>query len=121
MRCSRHTAFAVMFVLVRVSFAAAQAPALDRTVDRFVLDVAAVTAGDLSADGKWLAATTASLRDRIGIDNARFQDPSYVAPSVAEVLVIDTATGRSQKIFAEKRQVRGFKWSPTRAGSRFSR
>jgi dipeptidyl aminopeptidase/acylaminoacyl peptidase len=112
MRGCRQTVFAALFLLVRVSLAAAQSPALDRTVDRFVLDVAAVNAGDLSADGKWLAATTASLRDRIGIDNSRFQDPSYVAPSVADVLVVETATGRSQKIFAEKRQVRGFKWSP---------
>ena len=112
MRGCRQTVFATLFLLVRVSLAAAQPPALDRTVDRFVLDVAAVNAGDLSADGKWLAATTASLRDRIGIDNSRFQDPSYVAPFVADVLVIETATGRSQKIFAEKRQVRGFKWSP---------
>ena len=40
MRCCRHTMFAMVFVLlVRVSLAAAQAPALDRIVDRFVLDV----------------------------------------------------------------------------------
>jgi dipeptidyl aminopeptidase/acylaminoacyl peptidase len=112
MRCCRHATFVVLFVLVRISLAAAQAPSLDRIVDRFVLDLAAVNAADLSADGKWLAATTASLRDRIGIDNSRFQDPSYIAPSVADVWIIETATGRSQKVFSDKRQVRGFKWSP---------
>src|SRR5262245_18088643 len=99
MRCCRHVMFAVLFVLVRVSLAAAQAASLDLTVDRFVLDVATVTVGDLSADGKWLAATSGSLRDRIGIDNSRFQDPSYVAPSVSDVLIIETASGRTQKIF----------------------
>ena len=92
--------------------AGAQTPALDALVNRFVLDAVTPTTADLSADGKWLAATSATLRDRLGIDNSRFGDPTYTPPSVAEVWAIDTATGRSQPIVTGKRQVRGMKWSP---------
>src|SRR5262249_48093098 len=58
------------------------------------------------------AATTSSLHDRIGIDNARFGDPTYIAPSVTDVLIIDTQTGKTQKLFPHKEQVRNLKWSP---------
>src|SRR5437868_1618905 len=92
--------------------AGAQTATLDALVNRFVLDAVAPTAADLSADGKWLAATSATLRDRIGIDNSRFADPTYTAPSVAEVWAIETSTGRPQRIVTGKRQVRGLKWSP---------
>ncbi|MBK8314316.1 MAG: hypothetical protein IPL01_09960 [Acidobacteria bacterium] len=80
------------------------------TVDD-MLDVVNYGAADVSDDGRWVAATGATLRDRIGIDNTRFGDPSYIAPSNAEVLVIDTQTGRTRKLFSDKRQVRQLKWS----------
>ena len=77
-----------------------------------LLNVTNVSVADLSEDGRWIAATVASLRDRIGIDNSRFGDPTYFAPSDANVLVINTQTGISEKLFREKRQVRQLKWSP---------
>ncbi len=81
------------------------------TVDD-LLDVKNVGIADLSDDGRWLAVTVASLRDRIGVDNYRFGDPTYIAPLQAEVLVIDTQTAKSQKLFPDKRQVRAMRWSP---------
>ena len=108
----RRRACVALLVGVWALVASAQSVPLDRLVDRFVLNTVTSTAGDLSPDGKWLAATTGSLRGRIGIDNARFQDPTYTAPALVGVQVIDTATGRSQKVFADARQVRGFKWAP---------
>jgi dipeptidyl aminopeptidase/acylaminoacyl peptidase len=83
-----------------------------------VIDTPAASAGALSADGRWLVVTTAALRDRIGIDNHRFADPTYVAPSVADITVVDTRTGATQRVFADKRQARGFAWSPD--GSRLA-
>lgn len=77
-----------------------------------LLDVVNVAVADVSDDGRWVAVTTATLRDRIGIDNSRFGDPTYFAPSNAEVTIIDTQTGKAQKLFTEKRQVRQLKWSP---------
>jgi dipeptidyl aminopeptidase/acylaminoacyl peptidase len=105
------------FVLLVAAFSsqANQSPASAQqspfTVDD-MLDVVNVNVADLSEDGKWIVATAASLRDRIGIDNSRFGDPTYNAPTVAEVLVIETLSGKTQKVFASRRQARGFKWSP---------
>lgn len=89
----------------------------DFTVDD-LLDVANMNIADLSDDGRWLAATSGTLRDRVGIDNHRFGDPTYVAPSLVDVWVIDTQTAKTQKPFHGKRQVRGLKWSPD--GSRLA-
>jgi len=81
------------------------------TVDD-VLDVRNVSIEDVSADGRWVAATTAALRDRIGVDNYRYGDPTYVAPSVARVWSVDVSTGEREAVFEEPRQVAGFAWSP---------
>src|SRR6185503_11562877 len=102
----------ILLVLVSTPFVVAQNQNLDRIVDHFVLDNVSVTASDLSPDGKWLVVTTASLRDRIGINNYRFGDPTYIAPSLTEVSIVDAVSGKSQSVFPTKQQLRGFKWSP---------
>ena len=112
--------FAVVVLIVLTAIPlpiAAQTAATPFTVDD-MLDVANINIGDLSNDGRWLAATSGTLRDRIGIDNHRFGDPTYIAPSVVEVWIIDTQTAKSQMLFQTKRQVRGLKWSPD--GSRLA-
>jgi len=81
------------------------------TVDD-LLDVKNFSVADLSDDGRWIAATAGSLRDRIGIDNYRFGDPTYIAPALTEVWIIDTQTAKAQALFPDKRQVRALKWSP---------
>jgi dipeptidyl aminopeptidase/acylaminoacyl peptidase len=81
------------------------------TVDD-LLDVTNLNLADLSADGKWLLATSATLRDRIGIDNHRFGDVTYIAPSVSEVWLIETESRKLQKLFPDRRQVRALKFSP---------
>jgi hypothetical protein len=93
---SRHF-YAALVVVLSAPLAWAQTAPLDRLVDRLVLDTVTVTPGDLSPDGKWLVATTGSLRGRIGIDKARFQDPTYIAPSVVDVSIIETATASSRR------------------------
>jgi dipeptidyl aminopeptidase/acylaminoacyl peptidase len=77
-----------------------------------MLDVRTLNIGALSDNGRWLAATSGSLRDRIGIDNYRFGDPTYIAPNHQDLLVIDTQSGASRKVFADRRQVTALAWSP---------
>ena len=91
--------------------AGAQSAASAFNVDD-MLDVVSVNVADLSEDGRWVAVTAGTLRDRIGIDNHRFGDPTYIAPNAVEVLIIDTQTAKTQKLFPGKRQVRGLRWSP---------
>jgi len=96
-------------ILLTPDRAASQAPRF--TVDD-VMDVRSASVGDLSDDGRWLVITTASLRDRLGADQSRYGDPTYVAPSVAEISIVDTRTGEARKLFPDQRQARAFAWSP---------
>ena len=56
------------------------------------LDVVTYNALDLTSDGRWLAATSASRRDGLGVDYRRDGDPTYIRPAAARVWVIDTRT-----------------------------
>src|SRR5688500_5717639 len=72
-----------------------------------VLDVANVSVADVSEDGRWAVMTMSNLRDRIGIDNYRYGDPTYVAPGVTEIALVDVRTGERRLLFPDKAQVRG--------------
>lgn len=116
----RIASFAIAVTLILASLplhVTAQTANAVFTVDD-MLDLANVNIADLSDDGRWLAATSGTLRDRIGIDNHRFGDPTYIAPSLVDVWIIDTQTTKAQMLFQSKRQVRGLKWSPD--GSRLA-
>lgn len=106
-------AILVTFCALPLFHSGAQQPANSPsafTVDD-LLDVANLNIADLSDDGRWLAVTSATLRDRIGIDNYRFGDPTYIAPTASDVWIIDTQTAKAQRLFPDKRQVRGLRWS----------
>jgi len=66
---------------------------------------------DMTADGRWLACLMSNLGDRLPQDNARFGDPTYIGPSRAEIVVVETATGRTWRPLASKAQVRSLTWS----------
>ena len=77
--------------------ASAQQPASRASADsaaRFTvddaLDLVSFTVADLSADGRWLAATSSSRRDGLGGDFSRDGDPTYIRPQKVRVWVIDT-------------------------------
>lgn len=76
------------------------------------LDVRSVRIADVTDDGRWVAATVQTRRDRSGVDHFRFGDPTYVAPSLGELLVVDTRSGDTRSLFGERVQVRGATWSP---------
>jgi dipeptidyl aminopeptidase/acylaminoacyl peptidase len=80
-----------------------------------VLDVKNASVGTVSEDGGWVVVTTASLRDRLGTDQYRYGDPTYIAPAVAEISIVDTRTGAARMLFPDKRTARGFAWSPDAA------
>lgn len=108
---------ALALILAVLATAQAQAQSNRFTVDD-VFDVANAGLTDLTRDGRWLAVTSSTLRDRLGNDNRRYGDPTYVAPGALDLLVIDTRNGQSQKVFTDRRQVRSVRWSPD--GSRLA-
>jgi len=121
----RHASLLIVVVLgVTLAFqssSAGQTPAPTSTLGFSVeemLDVVNIGASDLSDDGRWVAVTTSTLRDRIGVDNYRFGDPTYVPPQKADLIVIDTLSAKSQKVFPDKQQLRSIRWSPD--GSRLA-
>lgn len=81
------------------------------TVDD-MLDVVNLRIADLSDDGRWLALAAATQRDRIGIDNYRFGDPTYIAPSLADIWIVDLQTAEKRRLLAARSQVQSLKWSP---------
>jgi dipeptidyl aminopeptidase/acylaminoacyl peptidase len=111
------TRLVLAFVLASTSLlpepALAQAPAAPNgfTIDD-VLAVRNVSIGDLSDDGRWAVITMTTLRDRVGVDNGRYGDPTYVGPGIAEIAIVDTRTGERRPLFNDRRQARGFAWSP---------
>jgi dipeptidyl aminopeptidase/acylaminoacyl peptidase len=82
------------------------------------LDLVTFAVGDVSLDGRWLAATSTSRRDGLTIDYRRDGDPTYVRPASLRVWVIDTKSGERRSVFPDKRNVRALRWSPdgTRLG-----
>ncbi len=82
------------------------------------LDVRSVRIAGVTPDGRWVAATSQTRRDRSGVDHFRFGDPTYVAPSTSELLVIETRTGRARSVFPGREQLREGTWSPD--GSRLA-
>jgi dipeptidyl aminopeptidase/acylaminoacyl peptidase len=82
------------------------------------LEIVSYSALDLTSDGRWLAATSASRRDALGVDYRRDGDPTYIRPAMSRVWVIDTHSGAARAVYPDKRNVRGARWSPD--GSRLA-
>jgi hypothetical protein len=80
------------------------------TIDDYFLTTS-LQVQDMTADGRWLACLVSNLGDRLPQDNARFGDPTYIGPSRADLVVIETATGRSWRPLVSKNQVRSLTWS----------
>lgn len=62
---------------------------------------------DVSRDGRWVALTVRVRRDALGVDNGRFGDPTYVAPSAVGFEVLDATSGTTRMLFPGKVQERG--------------
>jgi len=82
------------------------------------LQVRSVRIADVTDDGRRVAATVQRRIDRLNVDHRRFGDPTYVAPSLVQVLVIDTRTGDVRSLYDDPVQARGFRWDP--AGERLA-
>lgn len=76
------------------------------------LSVASIGVLDVSPDGRWIAASSSTARDRQNTDHFRFGDPTYVAPRTAAFLLIDTDSGEQREILPGRVQITGAEWSP---------
>jgi dipeptidyl aminopeptidase/acylaminoacyl peptidase len=102
--------------------AVATVPAITQVNSAFtaedMLKVATVSVLDLTEDGSRVAVSRRTLEHNATTDHRRFGDPTYVAPSMVDVVVIDTRSGRTDKVFKQLMNVRQAAW--TRDGSRLA-
>jgi dipeptidyl aminopeptidase/acylaminoacyl peptidase len=104
-------------VLVLALVLSATPPAFGQvgfTVDH-ALTVESVRLLDLSRDGRWAVIAVSALEDRLGTDNHRFGDPTYVPHRTGEILVVNTESGRAQRLFRRGDQVESAAWAPDAA------
>ncbi len=90
----------------------AQQRATTTFVAEDALDVATVTAADLTDDGRWIVATSTTRRDGYGADYRRDGDPTYLRVTPTRLLLIDAKSGVATDVFKEKRAVRNPRWAP---------
>lgn len=76
------------------------------------LRIQSVNTAAVTDDARWIAATVSTAQSRMNTDHFRFGDPTYIGPSLVEVMVLDAETGESYALFEEPVQVSGFTWSP---------
>ena len=62
------------------------------------LNIRTAQVADVSPDGRLIALTIRVRRDALLVDNARFGDPTYVAPAPAEFQLVDATTGKATEI-----------------------
>ncbi len=67
---------------------------------------------DVTEDGRWVAVSVQTRRDRLNVDHERFGDPTYVAPSKTSVMVLDARTEDSYWLYENPVQIRALQWSP---------
>ncbi len=66
---------------------------------------------NVSRDGRWVALTVHIRRDGLGVDHARFGDPTYVAPALSKFQLIDATSGATRQLYPDKVDVRSAKFS----------
>lgn len=67
---------------------------------------------DMTEDGRYLVMTRGTRRDRMATDHKRYRDPSYVSPSVTELMIMDSETRQSWPLFSEKIILSGLDIAP---------
>ena len=107
---------ASLFLLASLSLLASPSTLWGQAQRAFTVDdalrVRAASLADVTDDARWIAVTISTARSRMGTDHFRFGDPTYVGPSMGEVMVLDAESGESQALFDDLVQVQGLSWSP---------
>lgn len=107
----RFSLFPLLGLALAVSLGFSAAAKKPFSIDDYFL-TRSLRVEDMTRDGHWLAVSVTTPADRLPQDNTRFGDPTYIGPSRAELVVIETSTGRGTPVFSSKRQFRSPAWSP---------
>jgi dipeptidyl aminopeptidase/acylaminoacyl peptidase len=108
MNVARRTAAGVLALVLAAGTASAQNSPF--TPDD-MLKVAAISVLDLTEDGRFVAASVRRPIDNPTVDHRRFGDPTYLAPSLVTLQIVDTRSGRVEQPFKDLVNVRDVAWS----------
>jgi dipeptidyl aminopeptidase/acylaminoacyl peptidase len=84
--------------LVVATLSSPSAQSLDPITAEDTLKVTTASVLDLSEDGRLVAVGARRLYDNAETNHRRYGDPTYVAPSMVQVMVINTRTGASDPV-----------------------
>ena len=103
--------FVVASAAILVAASRPSSQALEPFTAEDMLKVATAQVLDFSDDGRRVALSVRRLVDNAETDHRRYNDPSYVAPSRVELLVVDTRTGATERPFSSLVNIRQGAWS----------
>jgi dipeptidyl aminopeptidase/acylaminoacyl peptidase len=109
---SSRGALAVLTLATGIMAAPAAAQDVRPFTPEDALDLVSISVQGITPDGRWLAASTRTRRDGMNVDHFRYGDPTYVSPSTAEFVLVDTDSGDRAPIVDGRVQVRSAEWSP---------
>ena len=78
--------------------ASPRAQSLDVITAEDMLKVATASVLDLSEDGRFVAVASRRLYDNAETNHRRYGDPTYYAPAMVDVMVINTRSGATDKV-----------------------
>ena len=102
-------------LVVAAALTAPAAQSLDRISAEDILNVRTANVLDLSDDGRRVAIGVRKLADNATTDHRRYGDPTYFAPSMVELTVIDTVSGAAERVGKGLLNVRQAAWNSTGA------
>jgi dipeptidyl aminopeptidase/acylaminoacyl peptidase len=92
------TKYAAALLIAAVTLTAPQAQSLEPITAEDMLKVTTAQVLDLSEDGRFVAVGARRLHDNAETNHRRYGDPTYVAPAMVELHVIDTSSGAADKV-----------------------
>ena len=105
-------------LIVAAALTAPAAQSLDPITAEDTLKVQTATVLDLSEDGRLVAIGARRLSDNAETNHRRYGDPTYFAPTMVELQVIDTRTGAADRIGKGLMNVRQAAFTRTAPSSR---
>jgi dipeptidyl aminopeptidase/acylaminoacyl peptidase len=90
--------YAAVLLIAVITTSAPRAQSHDVITAEDILKVTTATVLDLSEDGRRLAVGARRLQDNAETNHRRYGDPTYFAPAMVDVMVIDTRSGAADKV-----------------------
>src|SRR5688500_15951558 len=102
-------------VVATMALASPGAQSLDPMTAEDTLNVRTANVLDLSDDGRRVAIGVRKLADNATTDHRRYGDPTYFAPSMVELMVIDTGSATAERVGKGLLNIRQAAWDSTGA------